>query len=308
LTALPTVAIVMSAYNAERYLAEQIDSILSQHGAQMRLYVRDDGSTDGTAALLDAYAQRDFRLRYQRGSNLGAGQSFLQAIADCPFDARYYGFADADDVWLPDKIEYSIALLEELIASLESPRTPAAICTRLRVVDQALQPIGQTPVPRIGLRFDNALVDTVTSGASMLMNPAAFELLRSARPAKVVMHDAWAYLVLSAFGALRFGERPTILYRQHATNVVGTSFGWKRLLGIRLRRLRTPSGYWDQALQFRALFGQRLDPAKRAVLERYVGYRASLPRRLAFALNPSVRAQSRKANLFYRLLFLLGRG
>lgn len=302
------VVVIMSAYNAEKYLAEQIDSILGQHGADVRLYVRDDGSRDRTREILSRYTREDGRVRFDAGRNLGAMNSFMHALFDCPFEGDYYGFADADDVWVPDKLAYTIDLLEGTVASVGHTGGPAAVSTKLRVVDERLAPMGETATPRLGLSFENALIDTVASGASILMNPAAFSLLREFRPTRAVMHDAWAYLLITAFGEFRYGDRPTILYRQHASNVIGTAHGWKRRLAVRWRRFRTPNPYWAQAVEFATQFGPRLDPEKRRVLDAYVGYRRSLSTRLRFALSPSVRPQSRKADALYRLLFLLGRG
>lgn len=306
--ASPRVVIIMSAYNAEKYLVEQIDSILGQQGADVRLYVRDDGSRDRTREILVRYAREDDRVRFDAGRNLGAMNSFMQALFDCPFEGDYYGFADADDVWVSDKLAYTMDLLEGTIASMDHPGGPAAVSTKLRVVDEHLAPMGETATPRLGLVFENALIDTVTSGASILMNPVAFSLLREFRPTRAVMHDAWVYLLITAFGRFRYGDRPTILYRQHGSNVIGTAHGWKRRFAVRWRRFRMSNPYWAQAAEFAAHFGSRLDPEKRRALDAYVGYRRSLSTRLRFALCPSVRPQSRKADALYRLLFLLGRG
>ena len=227
---------------------------------------------------------------------------------ECPLEADYYGFADADDVWIRQKLAYTIGLLEGAIQRGPGDEYPVAVCTRLQVVDRGLRPIGLSQAPRIGLRFENALVETVASGASVLMNPAAWRLLRTARPQHAVMHDAWVYLVITAFGIFEYGDQPTILYRQHGANIYGTSHSWRQRLRLRLRRFRASNPYWEQAKEFSVLFGSRIEPAKRAALQRYTDYRRSFLSRLAFALHPAVVAQSHKANLFYRLLFLLGRG
>jgi glycosyltransferase involved in cell wall biosynthesis len=305
---LPRVVIIMSVYNAEKYLSEQIDSILAQRGAQVFIYIRDDGSCDRTPKILQDYARTDFRISFNRGANIGAMKSFMQALFDCPLKGDYFGFGDADDVWVPEKLEYTIGFIEKITRSHEAANCPVAVSTKLKVVNERLERIGETPTPKLQLCFENALVETVTSGASIVMNRSAYDLIREYYPKRAVMHDAWVYLLISAFGIFYYGDRPTILYRQHDSNVTGTAHGIKRRFTIRWRRTQSSNPYWTQAAEFAAFFRVRLEPRKRKILDDYLCYRNSFASRLRYALFPSVKAQSVKANLFYRILFLLGRG
>jgi rhamnosyltransferase len=304
----PKVVIIMSVYNAEKFLSEQIDSILAQRGAQVFLYIRDDGSCDQTPKILENYARHDHRVICNRGANLGAMKSFMQALFDCPLEGDYFGFGDADDVWVPEKLEYTIGLIEKIICSHEAADCPVAISTKLRVVNERLERIGETQTPKLQLCFENALIETVTSGASIIMNKSAYDLIREYRPIHAVMHDAWVYLLITALGVFEYGDRPTILYRQHASNVTGTAHGFRRRLALRWRRIQTSNPYWTQAAEFANFFRLRLEPRKRKILDDYLCYRDSFASRMRFALYPSVKAQSMKANLFHRILFLFGRG
>ena len=302
------VVIIMSVYNAENYLSEQIDSILSQRGAKVILSIRDDGSIDQTSKILENYASTDSRVTYYKGPNLGAMNSFLEALFDCPLKGDFYGFADADDFWVPEKLEYTIGIINRITRSHNAKGRPVAVSTKLTIVNEKLEIIGETPTPRRKLCFENALIDSVASGATIIMNNSAYDLIRESRPTRAVMHDAWVYLLVSAFGIFGYGDHPTVLYRQHATNVIGTAHRFDKRLALRLRRFRTFNPYWAQALEFAKLFRHRLEPRKRRILDDYLFYRDSFASRLRFAFNPSVKVQSRKANFFYRLLFLLGRG
>jgi len=305
---LPRVVIIMSVYNAEKYLSEQIDSILAQRGAQVFLYIRDDGSCDRTPKILEEYARKDFRICFNRGANIGAMKSFMQALFDCPLKGDFFGFGDADDVWVPEKLEYTIGFIEKIICSHEAADCPVAVSTKLMVVNERLERIGETQTPKLQLCFENALIETVTSGASIIMNKPAYDLIREYHPTHAVMHDAWVYLLITAFGVFDYGDRPTILYRQHDSNVTGTAHGLKRRLGLRWHRIQSSSPYWAQAAEFATLFRLRLEPRKRKILDDYLCYRNSFASRLRFALYPSVKAQSMKANLFNRILFLFGLG
>jgi len=304
----PIVVIIMSVYNAEKYLSEQINSILAQRGAQVFLYIRDDGSCDQTPKILENYARNDHRVIFNRGANLGAMKSFMQALFDCPLKGDFFGFGDADDVWVPEKLEYTIGFIEKIICSHEAANCPVAVSTKLMVVNERLERICETPTPNLQLCFENALIETVTSGASIIMNKPAYDLIREYHPTHAVMHDAWVYLLITAFGVFDYGDRPTILYRQHDSNVTGTAHGFKRRLALRWHRIQSSSLYWTQAAEFAAFFRLRLEPRKRKILDDYLCYRDSFASRLRFALYPSVKAQSMKANLFNRILFLFGRG
>ena len=191
------VVIIMSVFNGEKYVVEQVDSILCQESVNVKLWIRDDGSTDSTVGLIGEKYADDDRVFIQKGKNLGACKSFVEAFFCCDFVGDYYGFSDADDVWVKDKIKHSI---DQLMS--DGSDIPLAVSTRLQIVDESLEPLGYTKIPRKGLIFKNAIVETVASGASILMNEQAFKIVRSARPSHAVMHDAWVYLVISGLGKI----------------------------------------------------------------------------------------------------------
>lgn len=106
-----SVQVVMSTYNGEKYLKEQIDSILSQEGVDVRLYIRDDGSSDRTTDILASY-QEHKNVKIEKGNNLGFAKSFLTALDECD-EADYYAFSDQDDVWEKDKLSTAVQLIQE---------------------------------------------------------------------------------------------------------------------------------------------------------------------------------------------------
>lgn len=299
---LPTIAVIMSAYNAEKYILEQISSILNQRNVNVRLWIRNDGSKDNTLKIIRDGFGNDQRVVVTSGSNLGAAESFFQAIFDCNFDCDFYGFSDADDVWIEDKLAISVDSIK-----FRSLSIPMAVATQMKVVDENLKIIGLTKPPRIGLKFNNAVVQTVASGASLLMNKSAFRLLRSYKPKNIVMHDAWVYLLITAFGEFLFIEQPTILYRQHGQNVFGTSHGFRKRVENRLKRIKYRSPYRGQAAEFLSVFGDQLESESRGIIERYVNYDKTFVSRLWFAIWPSVQMQNWKSDIFQRFLVLLGK-
>lgn len=221
--------ILMSTYNGERYLRQQIDSILGQTDRDWRLMVRDDGSTDGTQAILNDYAQAHperIRVMESREHNLGAKRSFEELLTHAE-KSDYYMFADQDDVWLPEKIAVTKRKMQEL-EQRHGLAKPIVVHTDLRVVDENLQEMHPS-----FWRFSNIrpeILDTnihylcicnAVTGCAMMLNEAAREL---ALPfyEQAYMHDQWiAAVVMAKGGVVCPIVEATMLYRQHRKNVVG---------------------------------------------------------------------------------------
>jgi glycosyltransferase involved in cell wall biosynthesis len=256
-------AVVMSTYNGERFIDQQLASILEQLPADGWLLVRDDGSSDGTAARVRTSG--DPRIRFTAGDNLGFAGSFFALLATVPPEADAVMLADQDDVWLPGKIARASA-------AVTRHDGPALYFSRLQLVDAELNPLGLTNGWPRGPSFANALSENIVTGCTIALNRAALALvLRLGDVRQLRFHDWWIYLVVSAFGTVIADPTPTILYRQHGHNVVGRGAGWRRYL-VNLRFLRKSSWVhilYGQLQNFRAVHGAALSPAQRALLDRY---------------------------------------
>lgn len=123
------VAILMSTYNGSRYLSEQIDSILCQEGADVTLYIRDDGSSDQTIDIIKKYAKKYQNIILTTGQNVGVGNSFMQLVYDCPDDFDYYAFSDQDDIWLKEKLKVAID-------NIKQKDTPTLYASNQMLVDE----------------------------------------------------------------------------------------------------------------------------------------------------------------------------
>ena len=218
--------ILLSTYNGERYLAAQMDSILSQTYSDWKLFVRDDGSTDGTLRLLNQYAKQDKRITLiSDGENIGACKSFERLLTTCG-DADYFAFADQDDVWDANKLSLCIEAIQH--AEQETPDMPIVVHTDLRVVDEHLQEVASS-FWRYSRIYPNlldthirylAICNSVT-GCAMLFNRAARTCaLPMGRNA--YMHDAWiALMTCYHHGRVIAVPQTTVAYRQHSGNVLG---------------------------------------------------------------------------------------
>lgn len=219
MTVAARVVVLMSTYQGESFVSEQLQSILSQLPPQGQVIVRDDGSLDRTADVVDALD--DDRITLIRGNNLGFGPSFLTLLTLVPPDVDMVMFSDQDDVWLPDKIGRAWQHLNKLGGR------PGLYGSAQMLVDRDLRPLHATPPWPRGPSLASALTENIITGCTAAINRPAIELLqRAGVPAGVRFHDWWMYLVVSAFGEVVYDDQPTLFYRQHDGNLIGHGAGW----------------------------------------------------------------------------------
>jgi glycosyltransferase involved in cell wall biosynthesis len=279
----PRVCVLLSTYNGERFVRDQLDSVLDQEGVDVSMIIRDDGSRDDTVSLLREYSERHPQFELHVGANLGVVPSYLELLRlAAASDAYYFAFCDQDDVWLPKK-------LAEAVRTLESSRlVPGMYCSAVRYVDERLRELGISRTrQRVG--FGNAVVENIAVGCTTVFNRPALELVLSSPPRSALMHDWWLYLTVSAFGSVHFDPQPLILYRQHEHNVVGGTSSLGRMAIDRLRRLRLRrKGVFrcsDQVQEFLRCFGERCPVQHRRLIEEMLVARSSVSRRFRLAFS-----------------------
>ncbi len=219
-----SVAVLMSTYNGERYVREQVNSILKQLSVGDQLLIRDDGSMDGTVDFINKLC--DPRISIVSGENVGFFRSFLWLLYHVDRRHSIYMLADQDDVWLPGKIDRARE-------SLESRADPCLYCTRLQIVDESLNKIGISPFINKPPSFQNAICENIATGCTIALNRLAMDIIRkpsfeSINSCEIYYHDWWLYLNLAYFGCVIWDPEPSIMYRQHANNIVGMGSGITR--------------------------------------------------------------------------------
>jgi glycosyltransferase involved in cell wall biosynthesis len=228
------VAILMGTRNGARFLGDQLASIAGQSHRDWRLVVSDDGSTDATRAILATFAAEvgEARVEVREGPRRGFAANFLSLAGDPGIRADFHAFADQDDLWHEDRLARGIARIGGLPAD-----RPALTGGRTRLIDEADAPLGLSPEFRLPPSFENALVQSIAGGNTMLFNAGAKRLFEAVPGVAVVAHDWWAYqLVAGAGGTVLYDPEPFVLYRQHAGNLIGKNQGM-RAQGRRLRLL-----------------------------------------------------------------------
>lgn len=218
------IAILMATYNGEKYICQQIDSILSQTCTDWELYIHDDGSTDNTIAVVESYVEKypDKIHLIDGKSTGGAKYNFFYMFGQV--EAPYYMTCDQDDVWLEKKIELTY---DKMLAIEDKADVPCLVYTELRVVDSKLNTIADTMSEYQSLdchkrTINQFILQNSVTGCTMMVNMALRDkMLHITDIDNTIMHDWWAALVAAQFGKTAFIDEPTILYRQHGDNSLG---------------------------------------------------------------------------------------
>jgi len=218
------ISILMATYNGEKYIEEQLESLFTQTNTDFILYIQDDASTDSTWKILNRFYEKypeKIRLSQLEKNTGNAKFNFLELMARVQDD--YIMLCDQDDVWLPTKIEETLAKMKEM--ETEYPNQPIIVHTDLTVVDKDLNII--SPSFKYAMEsdftrnaFPQLLIQNILTGCTCMYNRRLSEYLVR-KPNYCIMHDWWLMLIASAFGKIGHIDKPTILYRQHGENSVG---------------------------------------------------------------------------------------
>ena len=298
------VQVLLAAYNGMAFLPSLMAGLAQQDYANVTYLARDDGSTDGTPEYLQRLTNPSVTLLPDR-DHVGVVQSYYRLLRAAGTGADFLAFCDQDDVWLPGKIRRAVERISRFPPSL-----PVLYCSRQILVNEKLKRIGLSPLPRRPPGFANALVENIATGCTVVLNRAAAEFLRRDWPPEVLMHDWWAYLVVSAFGRVVYDPEPTVLYRQHGRNVIGSAATPWRRWSTRIRRFfRTgrPHPLMLQARAFQRIYGEEMVPELRRVLERFLEHGRDRRTRWRYAWRPDVYRQHRLDDMIMRCLMVMNR-
>lgn len=218
------VQILLSTWNGEAWLAELLASLNRQSCADWELLIRDDGSQDQTIKIIFEW-QRDYPYHVAKfitdGEHLGSTQSFSRLVEHST--APYLMFCDQDDIWFPEKIEFSLAALQTLENEVGFC-TPLLVHTDLAVVNEAkeLAAISFWGLRdfKVDQRKEAYLLSNVVSGCASIFNRAAAERAFPV-PDQSMQHDRWLALVCAWFGRIYPLPQPLLFYRQHGNNQIG---------------------------------------------------------------------------------------
>ncbi|MCJ8205254.1 glycosyltransferase family 2 protein [Pseudomonas sp. RGM2987] len=260
------VSVLLCTFNGARFLKQQLDSIEKQTFGDWRVIVSDDGSVDDTLGILEQYRARwgEGRLVLLKGPKKGFAANFMTLTAKCEGHSKFYAWADQDDVWREDKLERAITWLD-----LQPSDHAALYCTRTELIDEQGVSIGFSPLFKHPAAFANALVQNIAGGNTMVFNQVGCQTISAAVEKSVVAHDWWAYLAISGVGGrVCYDARPSMLYRQHGGNIIGSNSS----LASRITRIRMVFRgrfrRWNETnIAALALIGEKLTPANHSIFD-----------------------------------------
>lgn len=295
--------VLMSTYNGEKYVREQIESILSQTGEfDLDLWVRDDGSRDRTQKILEEYS-REERLHWYIGENLGPAYSFLDLLKRCG-KYEFYAFADQDDYWIEDKLNSGV---QRLIGHSR----PAISFANAELVDGQLNSLGRNvyrDIPSVDLYTMMCAANVL--GCTMVFNDQMAEAIRCKKmPEKMTMHDSYLTRVcVSLGGNIIYDHTPHMKYRQHGNNVVGVSSGIKNTIKSRFHDIvtREEISIAEQARVILDAYSDMMSEENKKCLKRIASYRDNIWKRISLACTKKTRYSSRNMALKFRFSILLG--
>lgn len=270
---MPHVCICLATYNGAAFLRKQLDSYLTQSHKDWSLLISDDGSTDGTKQVLKRFISDNphHDIKVMDGPQEGYARNFLSALCHQDLKGDYFAFSDQDDIWLPDKLSTAILALER-----NNTREAKLYGGRTIIIDDQDCINSKSPLFVRPPSFQNALVQSIAGGNTMLMNAEARELVQKAgATVDIVSHDWWVYLLISgAGGEVIYDPEPQVLYRNHDNNLIGSNRGlvakYKRLAAVMENRFIS----WNERNE-RAIFGalEHLTNENRDILKRFSHWR-----------------------------------
>lgn len=239
--ALIDTMILLATYNGEKYLEEQLESLLSQTYREFVCYIHDDKSSDKTCEIIDSYCKKypDIFVRWTYDGRHGAVGNFMSMIqyAAKNCNEKYVLFCDQDDVWLPDKVECEVNRLKEL--EQKNSSTPILVYCDQKLVDSELKVFAESSMKylnytRANEKFKSLVFENCAAGCviainrKLLLMGASFELWDS-----IVMHDWWVMLIASVYGKIDYIDKALMLYRQHGNNTLGAE---RKTLGVKIKK------------------------------------------------------------------------
>ena len=299
------IVVLLSTYNGEKYLKEQIDSILNQKSShQIDLLVRDDGSSDGTIEILKSYeAQYSDRVKVNFEENIGYIHSFFELIRMAEgYD--YYALSDQDDIWLEDKIEIAIKTCEA-----QEYEGPLLYGSSSFLVNDKLEIMGETQKNLRGITWDNLLIQNFFPGHTQVFNDALCKILKmEVDCSKIYVHDFWITYMAFLHGTAIFDNESHTYYRQHGTNTVG--FGKNSIEWIveRLRRI----GHSDnkkiaaQIQYFYNTCAEYMDEELRGKVADFIESQSTLWKRSSYLFRTNLYRQKSFETILFKILYLLG--
>ncbi|WP_455623906.1 glycosyltransferase family 2 protein [Parabacteroides sp.] len=294
------ICILMSTYNGEKYLEEQIKSLVDQRGVEISLLVRDDGSTDTTIEILEKWQKRNI-LSYYKGENIGSTLSFLDLLKKAP-DADFYAFCDQDDIWLPDKLYQALSHLKTI------PGSKKLYCSNLFIYEGGRNKgLKWKEKPKNDLY--RGLVRGIAYGCTMVFDKELRDIINLHPFRKPHPHDLWVFKTAMLLGRVYFDMNSFILYRQHGNNLVGARNTFAKKIRSKAKSLfqLNKQHYREEgACELLHCYSNLLTTEQLTIISIVANYRHSLRTRLELLFSRKFVSEKKEDTFWLKVRILTG--
>ena len=300
------VLVLLSTYNGEKYLKQQLDSLYNQSGVDIHILVRDDGSSDSTLEILEKYSKTKGEIDIIKGRNLGAAKSFFELahiaqVEFTPYD--YYAFCDQDDVWIKDKLISAVNLLDTKSAN------KLYFC-RANYVDCNTNYLGTAPDIKF-FDYTTCVYRNPALGCTMVFDKKLlnnFCLAYSSLDKIHGLHDDWMFKCALFTNAHVLADNNIhIQYRQHGNNVTLAKKNiFQRYKTALKRKLTRKQDYKQDRILFRDIYSKQIEEkCKKEFLEYLITYDNSLRDTLRYLKIQKWKSESLLDRCIWNMMVLL---
>ncbi len=303
------VVVLMSTYNGEKYLRNQIDSLIDQEGVEVEILVRDDGSSDDTIKILEEYKKNRYvKLEYYLGKNMGPARSFLDLMKHAQ-EADYYALCDQDDTWLSDKLKIAVDSIKRIYSKAFLHEIPVLYYGMPRFADNDGNLLkGPKGIYEKSLDFPSCLIKSNSTGCTMVFNRKLLEIINSKTPGSITMHDEWLHKVCLALGGqIVYDEDVHILYRQHGGNTIGGQLSIMKVIKRYLKTMFRPDCIRSKCISSLVeCYGPEMAKRNVELAKKVQLYNTGFINKWDLMLNKEIRTEYFKRNLLFKLAVLFG--
>lgn len=297
------VVVLMSTYNGEKYLTQQIDSILTQKGVSLKLLIRNDGGNrrEETLKILNNYIIKDNRIDVIKGENIGCANSFWELLKKAP-KSDFYAFADQDDYWFEDKLASAVNFLKGCNNSI-----PQLYCCAVEVVDENLNKIDvDAGGKNYATTFPITFVKSLAPGCTFVFNEAARKKCIEYCSC-LDIHDWTMAKIVSLFGEIHYDSIQHMYYRQHGNNVIGASGGLKRILKAAHRLFKNTSSRVQIASNILNTYYEQLSTEQVEKLKIFINYKKNFKNKIKLIKDKEFMPKGFIDRVGFKIFVILGK-
>ncbi|MCI7766574.1 MAG: glycosyltransferase [Oscillospiraceae bacterium] len=298
------VLVLLSSYNGEKYIREQLDSLLGQT-MPVFILIRDDGSSDRTISIIHEYMAEHDNIKLIEGKNLGFVGSFNSLICNELVDEyEWAAFCDQDDVWLPEKLSAAVSMIKKDYDA----EIPTLYCSNLIAVDEKLNKIKLVNDPDRKKYLSPILCNCIIAGCTCVFNHSAAKVYKTGINNSIIAHDNQIHSVCYYLGRFILDDNAYIYYRQHNSNVSGFAPSKPSVCGL-INEIFHPKPKRRVAhfKEFMKAYGNYLSNAEKEQLQIFIDHEHSFSARLRIFFSSKFRTDNFMQTIAFKIRALINR-